>query len=190
ACPRRRPTLSTSPAGLSTQRRLAVHESERLIELSHWRQARVDGRIRATPHRCGMDDSRLGGLVRAMRIRRGWRQLDLAATAGVSTATVSRFERGHVVDMPLRTVRAIAGALEIRIELLPRSRGGDVDRIINARHAALSEAVIEWLGRFPDWVVRPEVSYSWFGERGVVDIVAWHARTRALLEVELKTSIV
>jgi hypothetical protein len=90
----------------------------------------------------------------------------------------------------MHTIRAIAGALDIRVEMLPRSRGGDLDRLVNARHAALAEAVVAWLAEIPGWTVRPEVSYSWFGERGVVDIVAWHADTATLLEVELKTLIV
>jgi hypothetical protein len=40
------------------------------------------------------------------------------------------------------------------------------------------------------WEVRPEVSFSWYGERGVVDLVAWHEQTRTLLLIELKTELV
>jgi hypothetical protein len=40
------------------------------------------------------------------------------------------------------------------------------------------------------WDVKPEVSFSHFGERGVVDLVARHAQSAALLLVELKTEIV
>jgi Holliday junction resolvase-like predicted endonuclease len=40
------------------------------------------------------------------------------------------------------------------------------------------------------WEVRPEVSFSHYGERGVVDLVAWHAASRTLLLVELKTELV
>ena len=39
------------------------------------------------------------------------------------------------------------------------------------------------------WKVRPEVSFSHFGERGVVDLLAWHAGLRTLLLVELKTEL-
>jgi hypothetical protein len=39
------------------------------------------------------------------------------------------------------------------------------------------------------WQVRPEVSFNHFGERGVVDIVAWNAQYRATLLVELKTEL-
>jgi hypothetical protein len=41
----------------------------------------------------------------------------------------------------------------------------------------------------PDWVTRPEVSFAVFGERGVIDIFAWHPRRRMLLVIELKTDI-
>jgi transcriptional regulator with XRE-family HTH domain len=137
-----------------------------------------------------MDDLRFGAVIRAARIRRGWRQCDLAAAAGVSDATVSRLERGHLDGVQIRTIRAIARGLDVRVELLPRSRGGDLDRRVNAKHAALSEAVVAWLSEIPGWTVRPEVSYAWFGERGVVDILLWHADHAALLELELKTAIV
>src|SRR5262249_46752659 len=40
------------------------------------------------------------------------------------------------------------------------------------------------------WVAQPEVSFAIWGERGVIDVLAWHAPTRSLLVVELKTAIV
>ena len=40
------------------------------------------------------------------------------------------------------------------------------------------------------WEVVPERSFSIWGERGVIDIVAWLAPSRTLLIVELKTEIV
>jgi hypothetical protein len=39
------------------------------------------------------------------------------------------------------------------------------------------------------WEVRPEVSYSSFGERGSIDLLAWHAESRTLLVVEVKTEL-
>jgi hypothetical protein len=39
-------------------------------------------------------------------------------------------------------------------------------------------------------VLAPEVSFSIYGERGVIDILAWHPGRRALLIIELKTDIV
>jgi hypothetical protein len=80
--------------------------------------------------------------------------------------------------------------LEVRIEVLPRSRAADFERIANARHASLAEAVMARISRTPGWLVRPEVSFGIYGERGVVDILAWHAARRALLVIELKTEII
>jgi hypothetical protein len=65
----------------------------------------------------------------------------------------------------------------------------ELDRLLNAGHSALHEIVV---GVLVDagWEVVPERSFSWYGERGIIDIVAWHAATRTLLVVELKTEIV
>jgi transcriptional regulator with XRE-family HTH domain len=137
-----------------------------------------------------VDDLRFGAAIRAARLRRGWRQADLATAAGVSDATVSRIERGHLDGLTFRVIRQVAAALEVRIEILPRSRAADLDRIVNARHAALGEGVMARIAGLPGWKVRPEVSFGIYGERGVVDILAWHAARRALLVIELKTEII
>jgi transcriptional regulator with XRE-family HTH domain len=137
-----------------------------------------------------MDDIRFGAAIRAARVRRGWRQVDLAIRAGVSASLVSRIERGHLDGIQLATLRAVAAVLEVRVELLPRSRAADLDRLINARHAALSEAMAAWLATFRGWELRPEYSFSVYGERGVIDLIGWHADQRALLECEHKSDIV
>jgi transcriptional regulator with XRE-family HTH domain len=108
----------------------------------------------------------------------------------VSRGTVSRIERGLTEEIAFGTLERIGGALEIRVELLTRSLGADLERLLNARHAALAEAVVERLRAARGWDVRPEVSFSIWGERGIVDLVAWHAGVSALLVIELKTEIV
>jgi hypothetical protein len=40
------------------------------------------------------------------------------------------------------------------------------------------------------WETAPEVSFSIYGERGVIDVLAFHHPTRSLLVVELKTDLV
>jgi transcriptional regulator with XRE-family HTH domain len=137
-----------------------------------------------------VDDVQVGARIRAIRVRLGLRQIDVAQAARVSQPTISRMERGHLGRLSLETVRAIAAVLEIRIDLVPRWRGGDLERAVNARHAALHEAVARRFGDWPEWALSPEVSFSIYGERGVIDILAWHARSRALLVIELKSDIV
>jgi transcriptional regulator with XRE-family HTH domain len=137
-----------------------------------------------------MDDIRFGSVVRRLRIRAGLRQLDLAAMRGVSPSTISRIERGHLSSVSVATLRRVAAGLEIRLDLVPRWRGGDLDRLRNSRHSILHEAVARDLAQRPGWIFRPEVSFAIWGERGVVDVLAFHPGHRALLVIELKTEVV
>lgn len=54
----------------------------------------------------------------------------------------------------------------------------------------MHELVARMFARLPEWTIVPEVSFSVFGERGIVDILAWHAASRTVLVIELKTDIV
>ncbi len=136
-----------------------------------------------------MDDIRIGAALRAVRIRRGWRQADVATRAGVSRALISVLERGHLDRVTLSTVRRVAQALGTRLDLVVRWRAGDLDRLLNAGHAGLHEALARHLTTLPDWLQAPEVSFSIYGERGVIDILAFHPPTGSLLIIELKTEI-
>jgi transcriptional regulator with XRE-family HTH domain len=135
-----------------------------------------------------VDDQRVGRLVRALRRRRGWRQLDLAVRAGVSQPFVSELGHGRVSRMSVRAVRRVASALDASLELQFRGLGADVDRLLDERHARLVEATLRYLGA-AGWLVRPEVSYSEWGERGSIDLLGWHPPTRSLLVVEVKTEL-
>ena len=109
--------------------------------------------------------------------------------AGLSDITVSRVERGQVESLSVGSLRRVARVLEARLDFGLWTRGGDVERLASARHSELVEQIVATLVRL-GWVVRPEVSFNVRGERGLVDIVAWHAATRALLLIEVKTEIV
>ena len=109
-----------------------------------------------------MDDQRFGTVIRTLRIKRGLRQVDLARLCDVSRATISRAERGHIDTLSLRTIRAIAAALDVRVDLTPRWRAGDLDRLLNARHSGLHELVARHLADLPDWVAQPEVSFAFY----------------------------
>jgi transcriptional regulator with XRE-family HTH domain len=113
----------------------------------------------------------------------------LAAKAGVSAGMVSYLERGRLEATSLATLRKVAATLEIRIDVIARWRGGDLERLLSARHSLLAGAVIATLNDL-GWQTAPEVSFSVYGERGFIDLLAWHAPTRTLLVIELKTEIV
>lgn len=135
-----------------------------------------------------MDDVKLGRSIRALRRRRGWRQADLAVAAGVSRSLISLIERGQIDEVRISRLRAIARALEGSIAVDLRWRGAALDRLVDARHAALTSAAMATIGS-TGWMTQPEVSYSRYGERGSIDILAWHPEARALLVIENKTEL-
>jgi len=137
-----------------------------------------------------MDDKRVGRSIRAVRVRKAMRQRDLAKEAGVSQDAVSRLERGQLGGMTVASIRAIGAAINVLIDVTPRWEGGELDRLLGWRHSALGDAVARGFGELPGWALAPEVTFSIYGERGSIDLLAWHAATRTLLVIELKTEIV
>ena len=137
-----------------------------------------------------MDDVRLGATYRLLRTKKGWTQADLAAAADCSKSEVSQVERGQIGSVSLDRLRSIARPREMRLALVPRWRGADLGRLLDARHSAMAETVARWLSTFAGWTIVPEVSFSFYGERGVIDLLCWHATSRMLLIIELKTILV
>ncbi len=137
-----------------------------------------------------VDDTRLGSIYRTLRRRRGWRQVDLAVAARCSHGTISRIERGHLDAVVFGTLRRVSDALEMRLDLIPRWHGGELDRLVARGHAELHEAFATFLATRPGWTMRPEVSFAVYRERGIIDVLAWHEASRSVLVVELKTELV
>lgn len=136
-----------------------------------------------------MNDTQLGVLFRGVRIHLRMRQGDVARLARVSQSSVSRIERGHSATLAGVIVRAVAAVLEIRLDTVPSWRGGDLERITNARHSALHERLADRLARAPGWVSAAEVSYSIYGERGVIDRLGFHVERRMLAVFEIKADL-
>lgn len=66
----------------------------------------------------------LGAAVLAARKQRGWTQSVLAASAGVSRATVARIESGR--DVSATSLGRLADALELRLQLVPSTTADPV----------------------------------------------------------------
>jgi transcriptional regulator with XRE-family HTH domain len=137
-----------------------------------------------------MDDVRIGNTIRVIRVRKRLRQVDVARRAGVRREVVSRVERGAAGRTPVAVLRDIAATLGIRVDVRLSWQGGDLDRVMNEGHATLHGLLAEHLSTLGGWTWHPEVTFSYFGERGVIDILAWHADSRSLLIIELKTELV
>ncbi len=135
-----------------------------------------------------MDPVRLGLAIRALRRRRGWTQEELARRAGVSQAAVSRAERGEAESLTVRTLAAVAEALGARAAIRILWQGEALDRLLDAAHAGLVDEVARLL-REHGWEVVPEATFNHYGERGSVDVLAYHPVRRALLVVEVKSAV-
>lgn len=118
------------------------------------------------------------------------RQQDVAVRAGVHRATISLIERGHWEALSFRIVARVAAVLEMRLDVVARWRGGELDRLVNAGHSRMHEVVAEMFDGLPEWITQPEVSFAIYGERGTIDILAFHPPSGSLLVIELKTEIV
>lgn len=137
-------------------------------------------------HDVVVDVGRLGRAIRALRVRRGWRQEDVAVRAGVSRSVVGRIERGERTGLTVDAVDAVAEALGASADLNLRWRGEGLDRLLDEAHARLVEFVVRRL-RDLGWEVAVEVTFSAFGERGSIDVLAFHPGRRALVVIEVKS---
>ena len=135
-----------------------------------------------------MDDIRAGRLLRALRVRRGLRQLDVATAAGIGQSTVSLMERGHLDRLSLRTVRRVYAVVDARFDSLVSWRGGAIDRLLDERHSLLVGSVAAVL-RTAGWRVELEVSFAVYADRGSIDLLAFHAPSGTLLVIEVKTEL-
>jgi hypothetical protein len=97
-------------------------------------------------------------------------------------------ERGALEATSLRMTRRVAVALGISLALDPRWRGAELAKLIDERHAALVQSVTVRLAA-GGWHVIPEYTFNEWGEGGSIDVFAWQAASRALLAVEVKTSL-
>jgi hypothetical protein len=97
-------------------------------------------------------------------------------------------ERGHVGGSTVAAVRGLFAPLEARLELAPRWRGAELDRLLDEAHARIVAAVAARL-EAAGWQVVLEVTYSEFGERGSIDVLGFKPEARAAIVVEVKSDI-
>jgi transcriptional regulator with XRE-family HTH domain len=135
-----------------------------------------------------MDDSRVGRSLRVLRLRKRLTQEQLGTRADVSQSAVSLAERGHIDRLSLRTLRRLFGAVDAGLDCRVVWRGGAVDRLLDARHAAVVEATVAAL-RGLGWEVEVEVSFAFGREVGSIDVVAVRRDLAAAAMFEIKSDI-
>lgn len=135
-----------------------------------------------------MDDIRIGRIARALRRRLGLTQAELGGRCGLSQQGISLVERGHCSRLSGAAMRRLFGALDARWEPTVSWRGGELDRLLDAEHSLLVGRVVDEL-RGRGWLVEVEVTYSNYGERGSIDVLAWRPDGTYVLVVEVKSSL-
>ena len=122
--------------------------------------------------------------MRMVRIRREWRQSDVASRARISASVIARHERGMVNSLAM--LDRHAAALDLRLDIRLLGRTGQVARLADEEHAAIVDVLADWLRR-SGLQVEAEASFSEWGERGRIDLLAYDPRTRTVVIVEVKT---
>lgn len=135
-----------------------------------------------------MNDVQVGRVVRALRHRLRLTQRELAARAGCSRDALMHVEAGRVGRLSVGSLRAIAAALGAEALVVVRYRGAEVDRLLDEGHARLQD---RWKRRLESygWTVWVEVSFNHYGDRGRIDLFAWHVGAGVVLIVEVKTVV-
>jgi transcriptional regulator with XRE-family HTH domain len=123
-----------------------------------------------------------------LRQRRGWRLVDLAERTGLSRSVLDRIELGEAGRVALGDLESVARALDGQLGLDFRWRGEQLDRLIDERHAMIVDATVA-IYRASSWDVAVEATFSIYGERGSIDVFAWHPPTQQIAVNEIKASI-
>jgi transcriptional regulator with XRE-family HTH domain len=126
--------------------------------------------------------------LKALRTRRGWRQLDLAQATGLSGGVVARVEQGRADRLTVATLERLLTPLGARLVCRLDWQGEGLDRLLDRSHAQIVEWLVRWL-RGNGWECATEVSFNVYGERGSIDILAFHPVGRVVLVVEVKSAI-
>jgi transcriptional regulator with XRE-family HTH domain len=135
-----------------------------------------------------VDAIRFGRAIRALRVRRHLRQRDVAAAIGRSKSTIGRVEHGQIDAVAFGTLVAIARELRARADLTLSWNGEALDRLLDEAHISVVDLVVARL-RALGWEVAVEVSFSIGGERGSIDVLGWHAASRSIAVIEVKSIV-
>ncbi len=134
------------------------------------------------------DPLRVGRSLRAIRIRLGLRQADVAARARVSRSFVSYLELGKARSADLALVERVCAALGADLDVRVRWKGEGLDRLLDEAHASVVDRLVGLLD-VRRWQSSLEVTFNHFGDRGSIDVFAWHPDARELLIVEVKSVV-
>ena len=112
----------------------------------------------------------------------------MAERVDVSRGTISNVERGRAGQMSIEELARVAGVLGAELDVRIWWHGEQLDRLLDSAHADLTDAFVRLLER-RGWRTAPEVTFAIYGDRGSVDVLAFHEPTATVLVVEIKTVV-
>ena len=71
----------------------------------------------------------LGEAVATRRRQLGLRQADVAARAGITPESLSRFERGRVAELGARKLLAVLAVLGAELDVVAQGQSGNLDEL-------------------------------------------------------------
>ena len=83
----------------------------------------------------------LGEAVARRRKSLGLKQTDVAARAGVTAESLSRFERGRSAEFGARKVLAVLAVLHAELDIVSAGHAGNLDALRQERSAASRPAI-------------------------------------------------
>ena len=128
----------------------------------------------------------MGRVLRMLRLRREWRQSDVGEKAGISSSAVGRHENGLIGSVSALEQHAAVFALRVEVRVV--GRAGSLIRLADEEHARIVEMVVAWF-REHGFITEPEASFSEWGERGRIDLLASDPASGTLVIVEVKTQL-
>jgi len=134
------------------------------------------------------DPLRIGRSLRAIRVRLGLRQADVALRADVSRSFISNLERGRSRSTDVGRIEAVCLALSADLDVRVRWRGEGLDRLLDEAHATIVDRLVELL-KPNGWQTWLEVTFNDYGDRGSIDVFGWHEGSRSLLIAEVKSVV-
>jgi transcriptional regulator with XRE-family HTH domain len=143
---------------------------------------------RPAVHDTDMDALRFGRQFRALRIRLEQRQSDVSVDSGLSRSLIAAIDRGEIEGVTVGSLVRAARALGADVDVRLRWRGEQLDRLLDEAHSAVVDATVTRLARL-GWLVEVEVSFAIWGERGSIDVLAFHPAFGALLVIEVKSVV-
>lgn len=124
--------------------------------------------------------------LRAVRRRKRWSQRQLGGRIGISKSEMSRWESSALETCSVPELEKWATALNAHLIVDLRVDGERP--MADARHAGLQSWLVGML-RSAGWIVEPEPSFNVYGDRGRIDVLAYHPVRHIVLVVEIKSRV-